>query len=218
MVRCLSRTGKPVSMESARRAKDSSGQLPPDADDPARAPVAGVRTAESGPEDPNKEQLLWQGRGSWKHYIGLALGWAVVALAVLLLGQWLRGYASWLQGPWFATMLALLVLGSGLYLLVRTAWRIYGRRYRLTSQRLFISRGILVTTTDQTELIRVDDVRVRQGVLGRLFSVGDVAIISTDVTDAELVLIGVGGPHPVAEHIREHMRILRQKSLFVERL
>ena len=55
-----------------------------------------------------------------------------------------------------------------------------GVHYRLTTQRLFIREGILTRTLSEVELVRVDDVTVRQGLIQRLFGVGDVLLASTD--------------------------------------
>jgi hypothetical protein len=71
---------------------------------------------------------------------------------------------------------------------------------------------------DQTELIRVDDVRIHKTLLDRIFGLGTIAILSTDATDREVVIAGVADPDQVAEALRRNMRTLRQKSLFVEHL
>ena len=106
----------------------------------------------------------------------------------------------------------------GAYLGVTIFWRIIGRRYRLTDQRLFIERGVLTQTIDQTELIRVDDVRVRKTLLDRVFGLGDVEINSTDASDATIILEGIRDPDRISEDVRSRMRALRKRSLFIENL
>jgi len=81
-----------------------------------------------------------------------------------------------------------------------------------------LERGILSQTIDQTELIRVDDVRVRKSLLDRVFGLGDVEITSTDASDRLVVLEGIRDPDQVAEDIRSRMRSLRKSSLFIENL
>ena len=64
----------------------------------------------------------------------------------------------------------------------------------------------------------MDDVRVTQGLVDRIVGCGTVEVISTDMSDARLNLVGVADPDKIAEHIRQCMRTLRKKSLFVENL
>jgi len=180
--------------------------------------AAAVPAGDGAPLDPSQEEELWVGRPSWRHYYPLWILWTLGALVFAIFGIWLRHNVSWLSGRWSAYTIALIILLSGLYVLIRVVLKVYGLRYRLTTQRLFIERGLIARSIDQTELIRVDDVRVRQGVFDRIFGVGTVEVMSTDVSDAQASIVGVENPQQIAEHIRQHMRILRRKSLFIERL
>ena len=125
--------------------------------------------------------------------------------------QWTNtGDVVWVCG-------AILIL-SGLFVLAPVFWTIISRRYRLTNQRLIIERGIFSQTIDQTELIRVDDVRIYKSITDRLFGLGTIAIISTDATDRVVTIAGIPSPDQLADQIRSNMRRLRQKSLYVEQL
>jgi membrane protein YdbS with pleckstrin-like domain len=163
-----------------------------------------------GPETP-----LWQGRGDWRYQIGAIALFFVVAIAVLILVAFIINQPD-KRVYWWAGGLVVLAFA------VRAGWilfvHMFGTRYRLTSQRLFIDHGILSRTTDQVELIRVDDVRIRQRLLDRMFGIGSVDVLSTDVSDAKTAIVGIADPDRVAEHIRSHMRKLRQKSLYIENL
>ena len=81
-----------------------------------------------------------------------------------------------------------------------------------------MSKSILTKIQDQTELIRVDDVRVCKKLVDRLFRLGTVEILSTDATDKSVTIEGVKRPDFVAEQIRGKMRALRSRSLFIENL
>ena len=199
---------------------------------PAATPPPAVSDAEgAGPQeafaaaggdgaaiDPGNERELWCGRTSWKHFYGNGVVWGVAVVVLLIAGVWLRSKAAFLQGSGFWWGMATLIILPGAYLFLRCAIQIYGVRYRLTTQRIFVEKGILSRTTDQTELVRVDDVRVKQGIADRIFGCGDVEVMSTDASDASLAMVGVETPDRIAEHVRQHMRILRKKSLFVENL
>ena len=168
--------------------------------------------------DPESETDVWTGRTHWKHFMGRFSLWALGNIVVLILLIWLSSSWDWLTGGRvFWSILAIFVV-SGILVAGPVALTILGHRYRLTTQRLFIRRGILSQTVDQTELIRVDDVRLHKSFLDRLFGLGTVAIRSTDATDQELLIEGIAEPEKVAEAIRTRMRMMRRKSLFVENL
>ncbi|MCK4658498.1 MAG: PH domain-containing protein [Phycisphaerae bacterium] len=180
-----------------------------------QAPDRDLRDHAAGdgaPIDPSAETTLWEGRTHWIHFSGtIALGVLAIVLTTIIclrLNSTAGIFTIWLG----------LVALSIATVMARIVWRIFSCSYRLTSQRLFISRGIFSQTIDQTELIRVDDVRIRKSLFDRIFGLGSVRVLSTDATDHKLVIEGIRSPDQLAEHIRTNMRILRRKSLFVEKL
>lgn len=188
--------------------------------DPPAATEAGRTRRESRfpvPEElqsdqpPPAEETLWVGRTHWKHYGGSIAAVAVGALVLLIGGTAWFGSASL---PYTAAVIVLAVLAQ----VIRIAAVILGTRYRLTTERLFVERGLIRQTIDQTELIRVDDVRVRKLMVDRILGLGSIDVLSTDQTDPRVVVTGVAEAEKVAEMIRQHMRALRRRSLFVENL
>jgi uncharacterized membrane protein YdbT with pleckstrin-like domain len=136
-----------------------------------------------------------------------------------VLGVWLLGSLAGAPGRAVALVVAAPIVLSGVFYGTKLLLRIAGRRYWLTTDRLFIERGILSRTTDQTELIRVDDVRVHKTLADRIFGLGTVQVLSTDITDRAAALEGVLGVDELAEQVRSRMRALRSKSsLFIESL
>lgn len=105
-----------------------------------------------------------------------------------------------------------------LWILAKMALEPIDVRYWVTADRLFVRRGILSRTTDQMELIRVDDLRMTQGLIDRVFRIGNVEVLaSSDQTHSKVMLLGVAEPAMVAEIIRENMRKLRQRrGMFIE--
>ncbi len=188
----------PSPMNQAAGAPDDRGHAP------------GEDSADGAPLDPELEADLWHGHPHWKDYIdllGVAACWTVIGA---VLGIMTRGWIGW-------TCLALITL-AWFYAGIRTALGMLNHHYRLTTQRLFVSRGILSKTIDQTEIIRIDDVRITKSLLNRLCGLGSIEVMSTDPSDRQTILQGVPAPDHVADLIRNQMRILRRKSLFVERL
>jgi len=179
------------------------------------APEAGAAaTAQPGPP----ETELWTGRTSWKHYAGRVSLWIVANVLFAALIGWLASARKWFELPGVIWIDLGGVFVSGLIFIIPVFLRIISRRYRLTSQRLFIERGILSQTIDQTELIRVDDVRLEKTLIDRVFGLGTVSLLSTDVTDRLVVIEGIDNADRVAEAVRTNMRTQRGKALFVENL
>jgi len=177
-----------------------------------------VPAAGDQPADPSQEADVWTGRTHWKYYAGRLLLWALVCVLLAVALGWLHGSTNWLS-VWDALKWFFIIgIVSGLIVVGTVAIRVWTCRYRLTSQRLFIERGLLSKTVDQTELIRVDDVRLYRSLLNRIFGVGTVVAVTTDATDREVTLPGILEADVVAEAIRRNMRVQRRKSLYVENI
>lgn len=180
---------------------------------PSRTP----RFSSNGPDvhhDPAHEQAIWRGRPAWRSFSGMWMIWLALCATALVLAYRHAGATSTL-----VTVVWLFVAGAGAALLVRELLIILGLRYRLTTQRLFIHRGILTRVTDQMELLRISDVRLRQGVIDRLVNTGDLEIFGTDETDETVTLESILAPAEVAESLRLHVRAVRGKgTLAVERI
>jgi membrane protein YdbS with pleckstrin-like domain len=165
--------------------------------------------------DPKHEQDVWTGRPSGRAYYGTWALWALGS-AVVLAAAW--NWASDESLVLVKIVLAIVLL-IGLFILGRVGCLVFGNHYHLTTQRLFVRRGILSRTMDQTELVRVDDVRLRQGLLDRMLNTGDVEILGSDATDQILFLRSISAPNELTELVRLHVRGVRSKgTLFVEQV
>lgn len=181
------------------------------ATDPFTAAATAVKAGDAH-RDPAMEKEVWQGRPAWRAYYGTWALWLIASIVALVPGyKYLAPESVW------RTVLWLVIAGAAVAIFVREALVILGIHYRLTTQRLFINKGILTRTTDQLELVRVEDVRLRQGIIDRIVGTGDVEIVSSDQTDNKLMLMSIASPDDVAEHVRRNVRGARGKgSLFVE--
>lgn len=175
---------------------------------PARAPGKIV----GGP--PATEETLWTGRYALKSAMHLWILWALWIAAIVA--------ACVLLVPERSTKVDLFFLGAallpGLWMLAKALGRKFSTRYRLTNQRLFTERGLIARRSDEIELIRVDDVAVRQNVLQRLCGVGTVLVVSSDATNPELAIEGVERPLELKELIRAEVRARRARTTFLETL
>lgn len=163
--------------------------------------------------DPAHEKDLWHGRESWKA--------AYPPLALVILATIAAAVAAKLIWPalWYPVWWVLLAGAAvAVFILLRGGWKVASSSYRITTQRLFIRRGVLSQSVDQTELLRVDDVKMRQSLLQRILNIGNIEVISSDRTDEHLKITNVAEPAQVTEHIRRHTRMLQRRTLFMEQL
>lgn len=176
------------------------------ADTAAKASGDGQQSPEAPAGDPAAR--IWTGWPSRKRHVPM------LALSLLLI---VGGVIAGLAAPPLFAVAALGGLGL-LWVAARMLCEPLATRYSLTSDRLFIRKGILRVTTDQTELIRVDDIRVRQGPLDLVFNIGNVEVIAnTDATDGDTTLVGVCDPMHVAELIRTGMQnARRRRGIYVQ--
>lgn len=92
-----------------------------------------------------------------------------------------------------------------------------GRVYELTSQRLRVINGIVSNQIEEIELVRVRDTKVTQNVGERMFDIGDITVISGDVTTPERVLFNVKDPITVRELIRKAVYEERERRRMLYR-
>jgi uncharacterized membrane protein YdbT with pleckstrin-like domain len=136
-------------------------------------------------------------------------------------------------GAAFVTLLALIVAsfvgppgwaGAGIVAVV--LWAIFGlvilyRRmtvnYRLTTFRLFHESGLLSRQRDRIEVIDINDVTLRQGIIERLFNVGTIRIDSSDKSHPDFDMPGIENVRTVADLIDNTRRAERQRrAVFME--
>ncbi len=185
------------------------------ADLPGAHPVTSQPSDRAASQPPLPERDLWMGRMHWQNAIGRVTFWLVLNVAMAVAAYYgprnswcTKSRVAWVYLGFFAV--------TSIFLLGAVLFRILQNRYRLTSQRLFIEKGILARTMDQTELIRVDDVRMQQSFVNRVFNIGTVLVMTTDATDRALAIVGIKDPIRVTELIRQQMRTLRGRTVFVE--
>jgi len=84
-------------------------------------------------------------------------------------------------------------------------------RYKLTNERLIVTRGFISKRIEETELYRVNDVSMKQSVMERMFGLGDVRLESTDATTPEPQIKDIKNPERVKDLIRQASRAERQR-------
>jgi uncharacterized membrane protein YdbT with pleckstrin-like domain len=88
------------------------------------------------------------------------------------------------------------------------------RRYRISNYRIDYERGLLSKRIDTLELWHVDDISFQQGLLDRIFNVGQVTIISNDKTTPRLELEGLPNPRPIFDSLKQRViAVKRQRGV-----
>lgn len=154
------------------------------------------------------ERKLWEGGFSGKSMFGSWLAAAIVSLIVpviiLFVVPMQLNTTVWLAG-------AILIAAIWLSLLATMIYRKVSQHYLVTNQRLKHRDGILVRKMDRIELIDIDDVTYRQGIVQAMLGVGDIKISSSDTSHPELTMHGIDKVSDVADMIDDARREERRK-------
>ncbi|MCH7726275.1 MAG: PH domain-containing protein [Planctomycetes bacterium] len=200
--------GKPI--EAGAASKDPAKQKFV-ADRPAAETLADrIRGGISPADDP--EEDFWEGGYSAKAMIGSWIGAAAISIALVV------GVAMFASDEKIVGTIVLIAIGAMWgFLLLRFLYRKLSVQYELTSQRFIHKSGILTRTTDRIELIDIDDVSFRQGLIERFVGVGTITILSSDSSHPELLLRGIENVKVIAETIDDARRLeRRRRGLHIE--
>jgi membrane protein YdbS with pleckstrin-like domain len=150
---------------------------------------------------PEEVELWW----------GAFCGWTLTPSFVLcLLLTGLLGWAAWYWVPHDWVKVTVLGGGSIIWLVQLGHWaaRALGWNYRLTTRRLWVTRGIWQMAASALELSCVASVRVERSWLERRLGVGRVCVTPAG-GGWPLVLEGVWHPHEAADVIRAAVQAAR---------
>jgi uncharacterized membrane protein YdbT with pleckstrin-like domain len=133
------------------------------------------------------EEVVFEGHPSWRgllsFYIGAVVASAVVAVIVALI-------ASTAVGVLVGVVMFALALVVGFVKRMATT-------YLVTTQRLYIRRGILSKREQQTRIDRVQNVNTDQRLRDRILRVGTVDFDTAGSDDSEFRFVGIAGPSRV---------------------
>jgi uncharacterized membrane protein YdbT with pleckstrin-like domain len=148
------------------------------------------------------EQLMFEGRPSWRAIIGFYITGTLIAAAIAAIVG-LIGSTGGGVGVFVVLFLLVVVIG----------WiRRIGTRYAITNERLTIQRGILARHRQETRLTRVQNVNTDQTIIQRMLGVGvvDFDTAGTDAPDSEFAFWGVADPGGVAKMVDAAVRQSQQ--------
>ncbi len=143
------------------------------------------------------EEVIYNGHPSWRSIKAFYLAGLGVAI--------LTGVIWWLIfTPIVAALLAAAIIA--VTVLVGLIKRVFVV-YTITSDRLYIQRGVLSKRVEQTRIDRVQNVSTSQSVLDRLFRVGTVDFDTAGSEAGNFRFDGVDDPPAVAAAIDRAQRL-----------
>ncbi|WP_172251477.1 PH domain-containing protein [Saccharibacillus deserti] len=89
---------------------------------------------------------------------------------------------------------------------IRTGMLMNNVHYKLTSQRLLITTGLIGKKTEELELVRIKDVALEKTAMDRMMGVGTILIYSSDPTTPEIRLEDVKDAEKVKDLLRGAIR------------
>jgi uncharacterized membrane protein YdbT with pleckstrin-like domain len=142
------------------------------------------------------EDVVFEGHPSWRallsFYVYGTVGAAVVGVIVALV-------ASTAVGVLTAAVLFVVMVVVGFIRRMATT-------YMITSQRLYIRRGILSKAEQQTRIDRVQNVNTNQTLLQRMLFVGTVDFDTAGTDDSEFRFIGIASPGRIVQFVDKAQR------------
>ncbi|MDA0183431.1 PH domain-containing protein [Solirubrobacter phytolaccae] len=146
------------------------------------------------------EQIVFEGHPSWRAVLSFYIGGVAGALVLSVI--------VWLAAGFGLAILAFALLVAGVVLagmVKRTA-----TDYMVSTQRLYIRRGILAKKVQQTQIDRVQNVNTEQRFRDRLLRVGTVDFDTAGSDDSEFRFVGIAEPARVVAAVDNAQRNLKQ--------
>jgi uncharacterized membrane protein YdbT with pleckstrin-like domain len=146
------------------------------------------------------EQLIWEGRPTWRAMLSFYIKWGILALLPAVVVAILNGVfdTDISQNLAILATIILLVAVVAIGRLLRI-----GTYYLITDHRIMIRRGILSRRERSASLDRVQNVNTSQTFIERMLNTGrvDFDTAGSDTSDADLTFVGIDDPHGLRDKI-----------------
>lgn len=76
-------------------------------------------------------------------------------------------------------------------------------KYTLTNKKMYVEKGILRYTLNEIQLIRVQDVLLKQSIIERALGLGSVELVSSDKTAPNTIIGSIDKPYERKHDISE---------------
>ena len=160
------------------------------------------------------EVVFYEGSPLLRGELGLVALWFAIGLLIAAVPLvWQLAFVQSVDDPRPPLWLWLLVPLGLLVMLVPSLW-VKRHRYRITNYRIDYESGILSTNIDTLELWHVNDIRMRQGFLDRIFGVGTITVDSDDRSTPRLELKSLAKPRVLYENLKRRViAVKRQRGV-----
>lgn len=160
------------------------------------------------------EQQVWEGSPSqWlniKAFLACGFGSLLALAASAFAWQGLSSQSQEVRlaavGALLVILIALLAIAIKRYLDLRCT------HYLLTTQRVRVTTGIFSTRTEDTELYRVDDIKLERPFFMRIVGLGKILLITSDRTTPDVVLNAISRPEELRDQARVHIEECRDRK------
>jgi uncharacterized membrane protein YdbT with pleckstrin-like domain len=142
------------------------------------------------------EKLVFEGHPSWRALLSFYIGGVAVAAAVGVVVGLISGFAL---GLLVGAVLLAVALAFGLFKRMSTT-------YMVSTQRLYIRRGLLSKRVQQTRIDRVQNVNTDQSLRERILRVGTVDFDTAGSDDSEFRFVGISNPGEVVRAVDRAQR------------
>lgn len=166
-------------------------------------PSEGHESGGPGPV-PAEERVLWQGTFSWFGAIHEILVALLLSGALTVTGA--VSHDPTLRGITFVAIPAVWLLWFGIQV-----YRRWSVRYTLTNVRFLYRQGILVQRTHRMDMLDIDDLELRQGIVEILLGVGSIRIYASDASHPVVTLSGIDRVRDVFDLIEVTRRTERRR-------
>jgi uncharacterized membrane protein YdbT with pleckstrin-like domain len=142
------------------------------------------------------EHVVFEGHPSWRGLLAFYIGGVAGAVAIAVIAGLLTSFAV---GLLVGVVLVAGVLVFGFVKRMSTT-------YLVSTQRLYIRRGLLSKREQQTRIDRVQNVNTAQSLRERILRVGTVDFDTAGTDDSEFRFIGIANPGSVVSAVDRAQR------------
>jgi len=158
------------------------------------------------------EKTVWEGRPSHLMAIEKYLKYLLIVMCTIALYLLSLAYSSNSVHNYIRYLLSCILMS----ILLRSCWVwlvLKSTKWCLTSERFIYNIGVFSKTTENMELYRVKDIRVRKPLFYRIFGYGFIDLVTSDKSDPILPNIGaVKNPEDLFELLRKYIERQKKKG------
>ncbi len=142
------------------------------------------------------EQVVFEGHPSWRGLLSFYLGGVAVAAVIGVI-------VALIASTFLGVLAAIVALGL---MIVFGLIKRQATTYLVSTERLYIRRGLLSKRVQQTRIERVQNVNTEQSLRERLLRVGTVDFDTAGTDDSEFRFVGIADPGTVVNAVDRAQR------------